>query len=70
MLLGLEGVLFVAALLLGRPLFSGMVESLDTRRSITLALIVYAVIAVWGFFLDSVIEFWLLGLDGGDRPGR
>jgi UMF1 family MFS transporter len=25
-----------------------------------LALIVYAVIAVWGFVLDSVIEFWFL----------
>ena len=33
---------------------------LDTRRSIILALIVYAVIAVWGFFLDSVVEFWFL----------
>ena len=25
-----------------------------------LALAVYAVIAVWGFFLDAVIEFWFL----------
>ena len=37
-----------------------MVETMDTRRSIILALIVYAVIAVWGFFLNSVIEFWFL----------
>ena len=33
---------------------------MDTRRSIILALVVYAVIAIWGFFLDSVIEFWFL----------
>jgi hypothetical protein len=45
---------------LGRPFFSGLAETLDTRRSIILALSVYAAIAVWGFFLDSVIEFWFL----------
>jgi UMF1 family MFS transporter len=39
---------------------SRLAESLDTRRSIILALCVYAVIAIWGFFLDSVIEFWFL----------
>jgi hypothetical protein len=54
----LVGVVF--ALLLGRPLFSGLADKLDTRRSIILALCVYAVIAIWGFFLDSVLEFWLL----------
>ena len=48
------------ALLFGRALFSGLVEKLDTRRSIILSLTVYAVIAVWGYFLNSVIEFWLL----------
>jgi UMF1 family MFS transporter len=62
--LGLIVVLEVAAalfaLLLGRPLFAGLALKLDTRRSIILALIVYAVIAVWGFVLDSVIEFWFL----------
>jgi MFS-type transporter involved in bile tolerance (Atg22 family) len=52
------GVLF--AWLLGRRLFVGLAERMDTRRSIILALIVYAIIAIWGFFLDSTIEFWLL----------
>jgi UMF1 family MFS transporter len=56
--LELMGILF--ALLFGRPLFSGLAAKLDTRRSIMLALSVYAVIAIWGFFLDSVIEFWFL----------
>ncbi len=60
MILGLEAVGVVLALLLGRLLFSGVVEMLDTRRSIILSLCVYAAIAVWGFFLNSVIEFWLL----------
>ena len=60
MLVGVEAVGLVFALLVGRPLFSGLAERLDTRRSIILALLVYAVIAVWGFFLNSVIEFWFL----------
>ena len=50
----------VCARLLGRPLFSDLAETMDTRRSIVFALIVYVVIAIWGFFLDSTIEFWLL----------
>jgi UMF1 family MFS transporter len=52
------GALF--AWLFGRALFSGLAERMDTRRSIILALVVYAAIAIWGFFLDSTIEFWLL----------
>jgi UMF1 family MFS transporter len=60
LILGLEVVGFVFALALGRFLFSRLAGTLDTRRSIILALLVYAVIAIWGFFLDSVIEFWFL----------
>jgi UMF1 family MFS transporter len=59
-ILALEVVGVAFALLLGRPLFSGVAELMDTRRSIILALIVYAAISVWGFFLNSVIEFWFL----------
>src|SRR3990172_2905857 len=46
------------AWLLGRQLFSGLAARMDTKRSILLALGVYAVIAIWGYFLGSVIEFW------------
>jgi UMF1 family MFS transporter len=60
LIVALEVTAVLFALLLGRPLFSGLALKLDTRRSIILALIVYAVIAVWGFVLDSVIEFWFL----------
>jgi len=54
------------AALIGRPLYRFLNrtiqidERLDTKRSVMLALIVYAVIAVWGFFLNSTIEFWFL----------
>jgi MFS transporter, UMF1 family len=53
-------VCLVLALLFGKLLFSGLATRLNTKRSILLALAVYALIAVWGFFLDSVIEFWFL----------
>jgi hypothetical protein len=46
--------------LLGPPLFSGLAKTFTTQRTILLALVVYAVIAIWGFLLDSVIEFWCL----------
>ena len=44
----------------GPLLFSRLATGIDTRRAILLALLVYTVIAIWGFFLDSVIEFWFL----------
>jgi UMF1 family MFS transporter len=60
MLVAIEAIGLLFAWLLGRPLFTRLAERLDTRRSIILALIVYAAIAIWGYFLNSVIEFWFL----------
>ena len=60
LVVALEGIGLLLAWLLGRPLFGKLAHKLDTRTSIILALLVYAVIAIWGFFLNSVIEFWFL----------
>lgn len=60
LILAVEGIGVLFALALGRPLFSRLTDLLDTKRSIILALILYAVIAVWGYFIDSVVEFWFL----------
>jgi UMF1 family MFS transporter len=60
LILAVELICLALAFLLGKPLFSGLVDKLDTKRSILLALAIYAVIAVWGYFLDSVVEFWFL----------
>jgi len=57
---GLELIGLILAVLLGPALFSGMVQTIDTKRSILLALLIYAAIAIWGYFLNSVIEFWFL----------
>ena len=52
------GLLF--AFLLGKPLFGKLAETIDTRRGILIALLIYTIIAIWGYFIDSVIEFWFL----------
>ena len=46
--------------LFGKRLFSTYVNRLDTRNCILLALAVYTVIAAWGYFVSSVIEFWFI----------
>ncbi len=58
-ILGIEVVGALFAFLLGR-FFAPLAEKMTTKNAIILALVLYAVIAVWGFFLDSVLEFWLL----------
>jgi MFS family permease len=52
------GLIF--AFLLGPLFFKGIAERMDTKRAIMLALSAYFIIAVWGFFLNSVVEFWFL----------
>lgn len=60
LLLAVQGVGILFAILTGPRLFQGIANLLDTKRSIILALVAYAIIAIWGFFLNSVIEFWFL----------
>jgi UMF1 family MFS transporter len=60
MIFALEVICLLLALLLGKVLFSRLADKMNTKRSLLLALLVYSVIAVWGFFLDSVVEFWCL----------
>ncbi len=59
-LLGVNAISLMFAFLLGPTLFGRLADTIDTKRGIILALVVYGVIAVWGFFLDSTIEFWFL----------
>jgi MFS-type transporter involved in bile tolerance (Atg22 family) len=57
-----ELVILLFSWLLGKPLFSSLAEKMNTKNSILLSLLVYSIIAIWGFFLDSVIEFWFLAM--------
>jgi hypothetical protein len=60
LLVALELVGLVLAVLLGPALAGQASEAFDTKRSIFLALVAYGIIAVWGFLLNAVIEFWFL----------
>jgi UMF1 family MFS transporter len=60
LILAVEAIGLLFSWILGKPFFSGLASTLDTKRSILLALLVYTVIAIWAFFLNSVIEFWFL----------
>ena len=55
-----EVVGLALASLFGKQLFGRISDSMTTKRAIILALLAYSIIAVWGFFLDAVIEFWYL----------
>jgi UMF1 family MFS transporter len=60
LLVALELVGLALAFLLGPALAGNLAATFDTKRSIFLALVAYGIIAVWGFFLNSVVEFWFL----------
>ncbi|MFN8527180.1 MAG: MFS transporter [Anaerolineae bacterium] len=60
LLLGVQAIGVVFAFIAGKPLFTALANTLDTRRSIILSLIVYTVIAIWGYFVNSTVEFWFL----------
>lgn len=60
LLLGLQAIAALFAFTLGPALFSGLADLLDTKRSIILALTAYSIISIWGYFLNSVVEFWFL----------
>ncbi len=41
-------------------LMTGLSERMNVKRTILLGILGYMIITVWGFFLDSVVEFWFL----------
>ncbi len=60
-ILTFEVVALVVAWLM-QSRFVNLSNWLDTRRSILLSLLVYCIIACWGFLLNSTVEFWMLAV--------
>jgi MFS transporter, UMF1 family len=58
-LLVLQAIGAAFAYFFGR-FFKGLSDKLDTRTSILISIGIYCIIAVWGFFLNSTVEFWFL----------
>lgn len=59
LLLAMQGIGLIFAFIAQR-FFVGLANTLDTRRSILLSLGIYSIIATWGFFLNSTVEYWFL----------
>jgi UMF1 family MFS transporter len=47
---------------IGQNLFAGLAKRMNTKNAILLALAVYTMVSIWGFFLNSAPEFWLLAV--------
>jgi len=58
LIVGVQVLALVFAWLAGPRLFSRLAQTFDTRRGILLALVIYGIIALWGFFLRANVEFW------------
>ncbi len=48
-------------LLVGRRLFAGLADKIDTKRAVILGLVIYIFIPMWGFFLKTQAEFFMIG---------
>ncbi len=59
-LLGVEVIGAALAWLAGKRLVGRLADLLNTKRSVLLSLVIYSVIAIWGYFINAVLEFWLL----------
>ncbi|MBU0511156.1 MAG: MFS transporter [Chloroflexi bacterium] len=60
LIFAMQAIGLVLALILGKPVFSKLAETIDTRRGILIALLIYTIVAIWGYVINSVVEFWLL----------
>jgi MFS transporter, UMF1 family len=61
------GVLF--SVTIGRRLFAALAEKLDAQRAVILGLVIYTIIPIWGYFLHTQAEFFLIGWMVGTVQG-
>lgn len=61
------GVLF--SILIGRRWFRAFTQRLDTKRAVLLGLAIFIIIPVWGFFLKTSAEFFMIGWLAGTVQG-
>ncbi len=61
------GVLF--SVFVGRRLFAGFTQRLDTKRAVILGLAIFMIIPAWGFFLKTSTEFFMIGWLAGTVQG-
>jgi MFS transporter, UMF1 family len=55
----LIGLIF--SMTLGRLLLTDIVKKIDTKRAVMVGLVIYCIIPIWGYFLTTKAEFFMLG---------
>ncbi|HEX9021065.1 MAG TPA: MFS transporter [Nitrospirota bacterium] len=53
------GILFSFSI--GRFLFAGFAKGMNTKRAVILGLVIYTIVPLWGFFLKTTAEFFMIG---------
>jgi MFS transporter, UMF1 family len=62
MMIGADQVLgLLFSFFIGRHLLAGFTNRLNTKRAVILGLVIYTLIPIWGFFLKSQAEFFMIG---------
>jgi MFS-type transporter involved in bile tolerance (Atg22 family) len=61
------GVLFSA--LIGKRLFAGLTRRINAKRAVILGLLIYCIVPIWGYYLHTRAEFFMLGWLVGSLQG-
>ena len=60
--LGGLGIGLLFSWLIGQRLCAPLARRMNTKNAILLALVVYALVSIWGYFMMTAAEFWLLAV--------
>ncbi len=55
-------IAFLLAHFVGRRLLAGAARHINTKNAILVALGVYCLVSIWGYFMATAVEFWLLAV--------
>jgi MFS transporter, UMF1 family len=61
MMLGNQLVGFLFSLFIGKYLCAGLARHIDSKRAIIIGLVVYSIIPLWGYYLHTKAEFFMIG---------
>jgi MFS transporter, UMF1 family len=53
---------FLISYFLGQRVLGGIAQRIRVKHAIMLGLVVYAIASVWGYFMATAVEFWLLAV--------
>jgi MFS transporter, UMF1 family len=61
LILGNQALGLLFSFLVGKKLCMGLADKLDTKKAVIMGLLIYVMIPIWGFFLKSQTEFFMIG---------